>query len=406
MESLLKSFNESCKNEKDLDKLISSFMNYTHMQEYEFRKKIEIHRKCEEFVSDLVCTLELTDIYEKICEKLTEIFELNNCSIFIREMGDNNEWEFKKIYSTRKELNINIKKLPCYDKIMKRDLNFSILDEENLRFFSDFTGSGVIIRLVDKTLTKENDYLQNNLSYSVNDLGFVILEKHSRDLLTEDFNNCYQMFSLFISKYIVLVSSLYKISQTTLNKSKEVLLDNLTSCFNKSFLEKLIESGIDLKKYFLVLCDIDYFKQINDNYSHQAGDYVLKFVGTYFRQFVDKMSNKELQGYAIRDGGDEFTFLIPKTEKNLEEIKNFFKTLTNSNCVYNNKNIPLSFSIGIGSCDENIEFKKFKEFTDYLLYETKEKGRNGVTYNNFSEEFLTQKRLQNAEKEIDKNKKR
>src|SRR5471030_588723 len=57
----------------------------------------------------------------------------------------------------------------------------------------------------------------------------------------------------------------------------------------------------------LIICDIDYFKKINDRYGHDVGDQVLKSVGKIFNT---------LRGYdsVARWGGEEFIVMLPDTD--------------------------------------------------------------------------------------------
>ncbi len=57
-----------------------------------------------------------------------------------------------------------------------------------------------------------------------------------------------------------------------------------------------------------VMSDIDDFKSINDDYGHEARDYILKEIANIFRNTMRK------QDCAARWGGEEFLFLLPETE--------------------------------------------------------------------------------------------
>jgi diguanylate cyclase (GGDEF)-like protein len=56
------------------------------------------------------------------------------------------------------------------------------------------------------------------------------------------------------------------------------------------------------------VCDIDYFKKVNDAYGHSAGDYVLKTVAELIKANLRKTS------YLFRMGGEEFLILAPETD--------------------------------------------------------------------------------------------
>ena len=80
--------------------------------------------------------------------------------------------------------------------------------------------------------------------------------------------------------------------------------DALTKAYNRAGYEKVMES-IDISKCFLLLIDLDSFKEANDNYGHIAGDKVLiRVVDVTKKYFRD-------EDYICRLGGDEFAVIVP-----------------------------------------------------------------------------------------------
>ena len=78
---------------------------------------------------------------------------------------------------------------------------------------------------------------------------------------------------------------------------------------NRWALERADLTGQEL---ILMIVDIDYFKQVNDTYGHQAGDEALKLVAEALKQeFGDQ--------YCYRYGGDEFLVVGPVSQKDLRE---------------------------------------------------------------------------------------
>jgi diguanylate cyclase (GGDEF)-like protein len=62
--------------------------------------------------------------------------------------------------------------------------------------------------------------------------------------------------------------------------------------------------------FSILMVDIDHFKQVNDNYGHLMGDFVLKRMVRLFEE------HKRLTDTIFRYGGEEFIVLLPETEKN------------------------------------------------------------------------------------------
>jgi len=149
----------------------------------------------------------------------------------------------------------------------------------------------------------------------------------------------------------------------------------------------ILDKNNDLDYLSIVVCDIDYFKKINDTYSHLAGDEVLKAVAEVFRKFVDK-------NFKVgRFGGDEFVFVIKNmnsedTYKLVEKIK---KEIDNIKVNFNDNSISITMSFGIYTISDLYDFKfsslndiieKRRELfncADEALYESKRNGKNRIT---------------------------
>lgn len=185
--------------------------------------------------------------------------------------------------------------------------------------------------------------------------------------------------------------------------------DEATKVLNKDSIMSIIDNYIlnksnDLNSLAITVCDIDFFKKINDTYSHLAGDEVLKMVADVFRRFMNKYENF----VAGRFGGDEFVFVIKNTPTNetkklVEEIK---KEIDNIELEFNHNKISITMSFGIYINEKisNFEFSSFNEIiekrrelfnlADEALYKSKNKGRNKITlFPNKNEDDIEQKKF-------------
>jgi diguanylate cyclase (GGDEF)-like protein len=120
-----------------------------------------------------------------------------------------------------------------------------------------------------------------------------------------------------------------------------------------------------------VLVDLDHFKQVNDTYGHQAGDYVLREIGALLR--------RTLRAYdiLIRWGGDEFLVVLPVVER-----EQAFKLAERVRLAVENvrlAGIPgITASLGVASLGSDFSFDAMFAAADRQLYRAKAAGRNSV----------------------------
>ncbi|WMM24868.1 diguanylate cyclase [Tissierella sp. MB52-C2] len=167
-------------------------------------------------------------------------------------------------------------------------------------------------------------------------------------------------------------------------KLKEIAIrDPLTNTYNRWYLMERFHQIIDNYKrvknpFSLVILDIDFFKEINDSYGHQAGDYIL----TNFANIV----NQNIRSYDIfgRYGGEEFILLLPDTDKENAYIlvKRILNIIRNKPFIYEDISIKLTFSSGIIESSEisldKISMDELIKIADSRLYEAKQTGRNKI----------------------------
>jgi diguanylate cyclase (GGDEF)-like protein len=123
-----------------------------------------------------------------------------------------------------------------------------------------------------------------------------------------------------------------------------------------------------------VVCDIDFFKKINDSYGHDAGDVVLK----HFAELL----KKAVRGGDIvaRLGGEEFVICLPKSDmsKSRQFAERTRKLIENMEVATKNRKIKLTASFGVASQHTNIDTDLLIKAADKALYEAKARGRNQV----------------------------
>jgi two-component system cell cycle response regulator len=158
------------------------------------------------------------------------------------------------------------------------------------------------------------------------------------------------------------------------------IIDGLTGVFNKRyFIEALGRELARAQRYnrplSILMFDIDYFKRVNDNYGHLAGDYVLQSLA---RVISTRARREEI---FARYGGEEFVILLPETQKEgaMELAEQLRKRVASHTFVFEAEEIPVTVSIGVSTVvDENIQDNELIRRADEKLYLAKSEGRNCV----------------------------
>ena len=126
-----------------------------------------------------------------------------------------------------------------------------------------------------------------------------------------------------------------------------------------------------------VVVDIDHFKQINDQYGHQAGDAVLRQLGILFG---DKLRTTDLCG---RLGGEEFGLLLPgaSLKAAAQVAENLRRSVAENTVQVNGTLLEITASFGVAELGLDETLEQLVQRADAALYEAKHNGRNQVVCN-------------------------
>lgn len=155
--------------------------------------------------------------------------------------------------------------------------------------------------------------------------------------------------------------------------------DFLTGTWNRSeilaFLQReLARSRRDGSPVGIVLLDVDHFKQVNDQFGHETGDFVLKEIAARL-----SANQREYDGIG-RYGGEEFLLVLPNcdlsaTARRADQIRNLIATtpiLTPQGA----KSVTVSMGVTVAeSCTDS---ESLLRRADVALYQAKRNGRNRV----------------------------
>lgn len=158
--------------------------------------------------------------------------------------------------------------------------------------------------------------------------------------------------------------------------------DSLTGANNsRAFYEK-VEAEINRFRRFrrpfsIAYIDLDNFKYVNDNMGHQTGDHLLQKIIEVMQQTT------RVTDVVARIGGDEFAVLFGETDQKSakEAVGKLQLVLLDA---MREKNWPITFSIGVVTCEEIPEsVEQIISFADGLMYSVKKSGKNRIAYANF-----------------------
>lgn len=166
--------------------------------------------------------------------------------------------------------------------------------------------------------------------------------------------------------------------------SRLVSTDTLTGLhnyrfFSQSIIQEMERSQRTGQSTTLMIIDADYFKKVNDQWGHEAGNQALKLLANCIKDNIRKLD------IACRYGGEEFTVILPSTDiaTSVQVAERIRTAVEEAPLFYEENTIALTVSIGISTYkgnNPNDERNKLIERADSELYRAKQQGRNQVCY--------------------------
>lgn len=178
--------------------------------------------------------------------------------------------------------------------------------------------------------------------------------------------------------FLVTVYSLSAIKKQLQKEQIFARIDYLTGVANSRAFSEIAKIEIDRSARFsrpvtIAYIDIDNFKKVNDMLGHSLGDNLLQAVAKTIRD------NTRSIDIVSRLGGDEFVILFPETnEENAKTAIN--KVQIELLSIAKNNNWPVTFSIGVVTCNESCNVDELIREADNLMYAVKESGKNRIEY--------------------------
>ncbi len=153
-------------------------------------------------------------------------------------------------------------------------------------------------------------------------------------------------------------------------------IDSLTKIHNRgslnSYLTRVCKKETKSLDMYLLMIDIDHFKNFNDTYGHVVGDKVLIFIANLLKKTLRDGDR------AFRYGGEEFTIILNRINEDgckvvLDRILNLIRK---SKLSYDENSFGVTISIGATSIQKDDTPDIFIARADKALYRAKNNGRN------------------------------
>jgi diguanylate cyclase (GGDEF)-like protein len=173
-----------------------------------------------------------------------------------------------------------------------------------------------------------------------------------------------------------VISIVWALQAAELHHRDEAILDPLTGLLNRHalvprFIEISHQARLTEQPVCLVLCDVDSFKEVNDEHGHDCGDAVLRDIAYELR--------KRLRSFELvyRLGGEEFLIVLPGIS--LQAGQEVAERLREAVEQARPTDIPITISLGVSAArGAQVDYDTLFKAADEALYEAKRTGRNRV----------------------------
>ena len=174
----------------------------------------------------------------------------------------------------------------------------------------------------------------------------------------------------FIATYLVIfIRYALSLENKIISESRT---DELTQINNRYALYDYFDAEEHKGSLVLALFDIDDFKNINDEYGHVTGDYILKRVAEIALETVK-------DSFVCRYGGEEFVIVL-HADSAYEKLDSFREKIQKETFAFEGVKIKLTITIGATQYVDDISLEKWVELADEKMYLGKNSGKNKTVY--------------------------
>lgn len=290
------------------------------------------------------------------------------------------------------------------DKLKKLDLNLFLLGEvaydnklkesyENMkeaqRVIIDFTNSELLRNdgiVVDSNGIYEQITKNIDSVIALYDINLNLLRKNLENKLKENQKILIYIaiFGFLSIMFVIIINIIFYIkNRKYIDKIEELTItDGMTSLYNRRYFDEIFDNYLRSNQRVkqvpvFIIMDIDYFKEYNDTYGHQAGDVAIKTVANVMKTFLKRATDM-----AFRLGGEEFGILCSGISaiEALHLAHAIRESIENKKIEHKNSKVNkyLTISIGIIVIEKGTinSTKEIYRCADKAMYKAKENGRN------------------------------
>lgn len=206
--------------------------------------------------------------------------------------------------------------------------------------------------------------------------------------ITSEINDKFQIVNSVVIVWSLALLSYYFSTDTQALEGKlieyneqlktQASVDPLTGLHNRrstiEYLDKLLKNAEN--QISICLCDIDFFKKVNDTYGHDTGDIVLKKIAETFRKELPQGS------FVSRWGGEEFLLIFPQSNGDEAKIELDFLRQKIKTITFDGKGdtFTVTLTYGLVEYDFRSDLTAMLKEADEKLYLGKESGRDRIIF--------------------------
>lgn len=204
-------------------------------------------------------------------------------------------------------------------------------------------------------------------------------EKALEKLVKERTQALVHMNKALIAAHTTKDAGILELKETKKALEEMSIKDPLTQLYNRRYM--LEQLGKEMERYeryktpfVLIMADIDYFKEVNDTFGHEGGDYVLKDVSHILTESLRKID------VLCRWGGEEFLILLPETllEGGIFVAERMRSAILSNDFIYNDEKYDITMTFGVSSNVNSDSIETIIKKADDALFVGKKQGRNLV----------------------------